>query len=81
MKKTQHELVLEYLQNHKEGITSLDAFKLFAIMQLPKRIFILRNEGYKILSMSETGKNRFGETVHYTRYVLKEGEEDAGTSR
>ena len=73
--KTQHERVLDYLKAHKEGMTSLDAFNLYGIMQMPKRIFILRNLGYKIMSMSETGKNRFGETVHYTRYVLKEESE------
>ena len=74
--KTQHERVLDYLKAHKEGMTSLDAFNLYGIMQMPKRIFYSQKpKGYKILSMSETGKNRFGETVHYTRYVLK-GEED-----
>lgn len=78
--KTQHERVLDYLKTHKEGMTSLDAFNLYGIMQMPKRIFILRNLGYKIMSMSETGKNRFGETVHYTRYVLK-GEEDERNTR
>ena len=81
MKKTQHELVLEYLQNHKEGMTSLDAMNLYGIIQMPKRIWILRQEGYKIVSLEESGKNRFGDTVHYTRYVLKEGESDAGTAR
>jgi len=71
MQKAQHEMILEYLQNHKEGITSLEAFTLFGVMQTPKRIWILRNMGYKIMSIGEQGKNRFGEPVHYTRYVLQ----------
>jgi len=78
--KTQHERVLDYLKAHKEGMTSLEAFNLYGILQMPKRIFILRNMGYKIMSMSETGKNRFGETVRYTRYVLK-GEGDERNTR
>lgn len=71
MKKNQKELVLDYLLTHKEGITSLDAFKLYGIMQMPRRIYDLRNEGYKIISKQEIGKNRFGETVSYVRYVLQ----------
>ena len=67
----QHDMVLAYLRLHKEGMTSLDAMKKFGIMQMPKRIWILRRMGYDIESITETGKNRFGETVKYTRYVLK----------
>ena len=70
--KKQHEMVLEYLQNHKEGMTSLDAFNKFSIMQMPKRIWILKRLGYKINTKTESGINRFGKTVHYTRYTLVE---------
>lgn len=70
--KPQHELVLDYLLEHKEGITSLDAFNLFGIIQMPKRIFNLRNMGYGIVSINEVGKNRYGVEVHYVRYILKE---------
>ena len=68
----QHDMVLAYLKLHKGGMTSLDAMKKFGIMQMPKRIWILRQMGYHIESVSETGKNRYGEVVHYTRYVLKD---------
>ena len=68
---TQKERVLEYLKSHKEGMTSLDAFNLYGIMQTPRRIYDLRNEGYKIISKQEVGKNRFGETVSYVRYILQ----------
>lgn len=70
--KKQHEMVLEYLKTHKKGMTSLDAFNLFGIMQMPKRIWILKKLGYKIGKKTETGINRFGKPVHYTRYTLIE---------
>lgn len=69
---SQHELVLDYLKKHKEGMTSLDAFNLFGIMQMPKRIWILKRLGYKIKTKTESGINRFGSPVHYTRYTLEE---------
>lgn len=68
----QHEMVLDYLKKHKKGMTSLDAFNLFGIMQMPKRIWILKRLGYKIKTKTETGVNRFGKSVHYTRYTLVE---------
>ena len=43
---------------------------LFGIMQMPKRIFDLRKDGWKIDSRPEVGKNRFGERVSYVRYIL-----------
>lgn len=68
----QHEMVLEYLKSHKKGMTSLDAFNLFGIMQMPKRIWILKKLGYNIQKKTENGVNRFGKPVHYTRYTLVE---------
>ena len=70
----QHEMVLAYLKVHKEGITSLDAFNLFGILQMPKRIWILKKLGYKIITKPESGVNRFGQEVHYVRYFLDETE-------
>ena len=68
----QHEMVLDYLKSHKEGMTSLDAINLYGIIQMPKRIWILKRLGYKIGTKTEMGRNRFGKTVHYTRYTLVE---------
>lgn len=70
MRKTQKEMVLDHLLHHKKGITSLEAQMLFGIMQMPKRIFDLRKDGWKIDSRPEVGKNRFGERVSYVRYIL-----------
>lgn len=68
----QHEKVLEYLRTHKEGMTSKDAFEYLGIIQMPKRIWILKRLGYKINTKMESGVNRFGERVRYTRYTLEE---------
>ena len=68
----QHEMVLEYLRKHKNGMTSKDAFEYLGIIQMPKRIWILKKLGYKIGTKTETGVNRFGNPVHYTRYTLIE---------
>lgn len=67
----QHEMVLDYLKKHKEGITSLQAYKMFGIMQMPKRIFNLRKMGYDIKSTPKTGRNRFGAKVSYVVYTLE----------
>lgn len=70
-KKAQHELVLESLLNHEGGMTSKDGQRLFGIMQMPKRIFILRKDGWNIVSVPCEGKNRFGDKVNFVRYVLR----------
>ena len=68
--KKQHEMVLEYLESHANGMTSKDAFEKLGIIQMPKRIWILKRLGYNIKTKTEKGVNRFGAPVHYTRYTL-----------
>ena len=70
-KKAQHELVLEYLLNHDGGMTAKDGQRLFGIMQMPKRIFILRKDGWNIVSVPCEGKNRFGDKVNFVRYAWR----------
>lgn len=72
MKIKQHERVLEYLKAHKDGMTSGDAMKMFGIMQMPKRIWILRQAGHKIRSKAETVVSRYGERVQITRSILED---------
>lgn len=67
MKKTQRERIVDYI-NEFGSITSLDAYKDLGITQLGARIFELKEEGYLFETECETGKNRYGEPVHYTRY-------------
>ena len=68
---TQNDRVLDYLKNHKDGITSKDAFELFGITRLSGRIFDLRDMGYSILTTQESSKNRYGDTTTYARYKLE----------
>ena len=69
---TQKEKVLTYLREHKEGVTSLEAFNLFGIMQMPKRIFDLRSDGWNISATPKEGTNRFGQPVKFVVYKLEE---------
>ena len=61
--------ILDYLKKHKEGITSMQAFEIFGATRLSSIIFLLRKE-YVIDNVPNEGKNRYGEKVHYDRYVL-----------
>lgn len=69
-KTTHYEKVLRWL-NEYGSITQLQAFEQFACFRLSAVIFLLRKDGYNIESETMTGKNRFGENTHFTRYVFK----------
>ena len=70
MKKTrltQQAKVLKFLQTHKDGLTSAQAFwRLGMITRLSGHIFELRKKGYNICTIKEP--NRFIEGYH-GRYV------------
>ena len=68
---TQNEKVLNHLRLWG-GITTLEAYNYYGITRLSARIKNLRDDGHRILSVQEIGKNRDGVTVHYTRYILAE---------
>ena len=68
---TQCERILRHLTDYG-SITSLEAMKEYGIMRLASRISDLKNMGYKITSITETSKNRYGETTHYSKYMLAE---------
>lgn len=70
--KTQRQMVIEHL-NRKGSITSIEAIKKYGITRLGSVIHILRRkDDYNILSKNETSKNRYGRKVTYSRYFLKE---------
>ena len=74
-KKNQTTEILRYLKNHKKkGITSMQAFELYGVTRLSAKIFALRKKGYKIETVIEEGKNRYGDTTKYARYVLLDTE-------
>ena len=72
---TQCEKILDYMRANG-SITPLDALREFGCMRLSGRIYDLKNSGYDIISTLEAHKNRYGDTVRYARYKLKENENE-----
>ena len=64
---TQCEMIVEYI-NRYGSITDVEAYADLGIRRLAARISDLKEQGYNIKSVGETGKNRFGKKTHYTRY-------------
>lgn len=73
MKITQCERILRHLKDYG-SITSLEAVNEYGIMRLASRINDLRAQGIAIVSEVVAGKNRYGETTHYSVYRLAEKE-------
>ena len=71
MKLSQCDKVLRHLQTYG-SLTSLEAVTEYGILRLASRINDLKRMGHKISSSTEVGKNRFGETTHYSVYRLEE---------
>lgn len=76
MKITQCERILRHLKDYG-SITSLEAVNEYGIMRLASRINDLRAQGIAIVSEVVAGKNRYGETTHYSVYRLAEEEKNA----
>ena len=68
---TQCERIVDYCRRFG-SITTIEAFTDLGITRLASRIHDLTKEGYTIERTPVTGRNRYGETVHYTRYTVKE---------
>lgn len=64
---TQQEAVLKYVQTHKNGITSKEAFEKIGCTRLAAVISALNKKGYNIQRYRETVKGRYG-NVSITRY-------------
>lgn len=75
MKITQCERILRHLKDYG-SITSLEAVNEYGIMRLASRINDLRAQGIAIVSEVVAGKNRYGETTHYSVYRLAKEKED-----
>ena len=70
-KKTHCDLILQHMQTHKRGITTMDAIMKYRITRLSGRIFDLRQRGYQIESVQVNKKDKeTGETVHFVQYRL-----------
>lgn len=70
-KMTQRDRVLKWLREFG-SITRAEAFTELGIVELPARITELKQEGYNIATLMETGKNRYGETVRWAKWFLME---------
>lgn len=79
MGKTQCERILDYIKDYG-SITSLEAVKDLGCMRLASRICDLKKQGYNITTKTETGKNRYGEPMSYSRYYM-ESKKDAGMDK
>ena len=75
-KMTQNDKVLMYLQQFG-SINPLQALSDLGIMRLASRISDLKSMGYGIEKRMVTGKNRYGESVSYAEYRLKDEEAEA----
>lgn len=69
-KISQENKVINYMREYG-SITQLDALREFGCMRLASRISSLRKKGYSIISELETSKNRYGETIKYSRYRME----------
>lgn len=68
---TQEERILRHLQDYGD-ITSWEAITEYGITRLSDKIYTLRNKGYNIETVRLSAKNRYGETVSYGKYILRE---------
>lgn len=70
-KVTQKERVLTAMRNHStKSISPWYAFNHLGNTRLAATIFDLKKDGHIIDSTIETGTNRFGDTIRYSRYTL-----------
>lgn len=69
---TQADKILDYMERHG-SITPQEAMQELGIMRLGARIYDLKESGVKIITETETGRNRDGNPVHYARYRLERG--------
>lgn len=63
--------LLNYLEEFG-GITSIDAIRNLGDTRLSATIFNLRKKGFDIWDIRKEMQNRYGETVNFKYYYLKE---------
>ena len=71
---TQCDRIREHLERCG-SITAKEAFEEYGIMRLGARVYDLMRSGVKIRGEIETGKNRYGEKVHWVRYYYVKEED------
>lgn len=76
MAVTHHQRIFAYLEEFR-SISPMEAFRDLGETKLSTRIGEMRRRGIEIDQAEEQGKNRYGDTVRYMRYSLRE----SGTPR
>lgn len=66
---TQREMIAEHLKIHRT-ITPLEAMNKYGVMRLSGIIFVLKDEGYNIVTDLIEVKDRFGKKKHVAKYRL-----------
>lgn len=69
-KKSQCEIILKYMETHKNGITGKQAYKYAHSMNLAQRIYDLRQRGHNIVDDFVIVTNDFGEKYRVKQYRL-----------
>ena len=63
--------ILEYLSNHPHGLTVKECINELHTTELRKCVSDLKDKGYNIVGIWETGQNSYGDKTRYKRYFLK----------
>lgn len=69
-KPSQCDIILKFMQTHKNGITGKQAYKAAHSMNLAQRIYDLRKRGHKIVDDYVIVTNDFGEKYRVKQYRL-----------
>ena len=67
---TQRDRIRKYMQDFG-SISPFEAYRDLGITKLATRISEMISEGEKIEKIHETGKNRYGDPIWWTRYSLE----------
>ena len=70
---TQNEMIINHLKEYG-SITQLEALRDYGCMRLASRISDLRKTGIKIIRLTETSRNRYGQKIRYARYIMEGNE-------
>lgn len=66
-------VLLDYMREHG-SITGIEAVHECGVMDYRRRMTDLRNAGFNIVGIMETGVNRRGAVIHYKRYSIEEAQ-------
>ena len=69
-KKNQKQRILDYIDEYG-SITALEAVRDLGVLQLSARLVEMEKDGITFKKQQESAKNRFGETIYYTRYSIR----------